>query len=303
MSEGERVSDPSPDGRSSPGAPQRIVSLLPATTEIVVALGLVDRLVGRSFECTGPPDVLAVPPVTVDLLAHASTSAEIDAAVRAAAAGGESSSSVDVGLLRSLAPDVILTQDLCAVCAVPAASLTGLDVPLVRTHPHTLVEVEDMIVQVATALGVEERGRRIAADMHARIDDVRRRYSDGPQRRVVVAEWIDPPFTAGHWIPEMVAAAGGIELLGEAGGRSHATTWDSVRSARPDIVVLAPCGFDAQRARAEFVATGETLDCPVVAIDADRLTAAPGPSLADGVERLAELLHGSAEELVRSDAG
>ena len=279
-----------------PRTPRRIVSLLPATTEIVVALGLVDRLVGRSFECTGSPEVTAVPPVTVDLLANAVTSREIDDAVRTAAAEGASSSGVDIELLRSLAPDVILTQDLCDVCAVPAASLTDLDVPLVRTHPHTLAEVGDMIMQVATALGVAARGERIAAEMHARIGRVRDQVAGRPMRRVVVAEWIDPPFTAGHWIPEMVAAAGGIDPLGVAGGRSRATTWDAVRAAQPDIVVLAPCGLDAERARTEFAATGETLPCPVVAIDADRLTAAPAPSLAEGVEVLAELLHGVGPE-------
>ncbi len=273
--------------------PERIVSLLPATTEVVVALGLADRLVGRSFECTGPAEVMAAPAVTVDLIAHAATSHDIDAAVRTAAENGESTSRVDLELLQRLAPDVILTQDLCDVCAVPASALTSLGVPLVRTHPHTLDEVADMVVQVAEALGVPERGARVANDMRERIDRVRERVAHLPPRRVVVAEWIDPPFTAGHWIPEMVAAAGGIELLGTAGGRSRETTWDAVRTAGPELVVLAPCGLDATRARTEFAATGEVLPCPVVAIDAGRLTAAPAPSLAEGVERFAELLHGT----------
>jgi iron complex transport system substrate-binding protein len=273
--------------------PERIVSLLPATTEVVVALGLADRLVGRSFECTGPAEVMAAPAVTVDLIAHAATSQDIDAAVRTAAENGEGTSRVDLELLQRLAPDVILTQDLCDVCAVPASALTSLGVPLVRTHPHTLDEVADMVVQVAEALGVPERGARVANDMRERIDRVRERVAHLPPRRVVVAEWIDPPFTAGHWIPEMVAAAGGIELLGTAGGRSRETTWDAVRTAGPELVVLAPCGLDATRARTEFAATGEVLPCPVVAIDAGRLTAAPAPSLAEGVERFAELLHGT----------
>jgi iron complex transport system substrate-binding protein len=276
----------------APAVPGRIVSLLPATTEVVVALGLADRLVGRSFECTGPPEVLAAPAVTVDLIAHAATSQDIDVAVRAAAANGQGTSRVDLGRLEQLAPDVILTQDLCDVCAVPASSLASLGVPLLRTHPHTLDQVADMVVQVAEALGVLERGVRVATDMRERIDRVRERVAHRRPRRVVVAEWIDPPFTAGHWIPEMVAAAGGIELLGTAGGRSRETTWDAVRAAGPELVVLAPCGLDAGRARAEFAAVGPELDCPVVAIDADRLTAAPAPSLAEGVERFAELLHG-----------
>jgi iron complex transport system substrate-binding protein len=278
---------------SRSAGPQRIVSLLPATTEVVVALGLADRLVGRSFECIGPAEVMAAPVVTVDLIAHAATSQDIDAAVRSAAENGEGTSRVDIELLEQLAPDIILTQDLCDVCAVPASALTSLDVPLVRTHPHTLDEVADMIVRVAEALGVPERGVRVAADMRERVDRVRGRVAHLTPRRVVVAEWIDPPFTAGHWIPEMVVAAGGIELLGTAGGRSRETTWDAVRAAGPELVVLAPCGLDAGRAHAEFAAIDQQLSCPVVAIDADRLTAAPGPSLAEGVERLAELLHGA----------
>ena len=271
--------------------PQRIVSLLPAATEIVVALGLTDRLVGRSFECVGPPGVLAAPAVTRDLLADVTTSRAIDEAVRAAAESGLGTSAVDLALLADLRPDVILTQDLCDVCAVPAATVRDLGVPLVTTHPHTLAEVADAIVTIARGLGVADRGEAVAADMRQRITAVRERVASRTPRRVVVAEWIDPPFTAGHWIPDMVAAAGGIELLGRAGARSRPTTWDAVRAAGPELVILAPCGLDAARAEADLAATGETLPCPVVAIDADRLTAGPGPSLAAGVERLAEILH------------
>ena len=273
------------------GAPQRIVSLLPASTDIVVALGLADRLVGRSFECTGPDEVLATPAVTTDLLGAATTSREIDDAVRAAATSGSGTSSVDLDRIAALGPDVILTQDLCDVCAVPAASLTSLGVPLVTTHPHTLEGIAESIVTIATALGVKERGERVADEMRRRIEAVRRRVADRPRRRVVVAEWIDPPFVAGHWIPEMVAAAGGDDPLGVAGGRSTPTTWDAIRAEEPELVILAPCGLDATRATQEFAATGERLDCPVVAIDADRLTAGPGPSVAEGVERIADLLH------------
>ncbi len=276
--------------------PDRIVSLLPASTEIVLALGLADRLVGRSFECVGPAEVLAVPPVTRDLLHAATTSRAIDDAVRSAAATGSGTSAVDLDLIAELAPDVILTQDLCDVCAVPAVSLTSLGIPLVTTHPHTLDEVVDSILTVGAALGVPERAAELARTMRARIDAVRQRVTGLAPRRVVVAEWIDPPFTAGHWIPDMVAAAGGIELLGTAGGRSVTTTWDAIRAVEPELVVLAPCGLDAATAERELAATGERLPCPVVAIDADRLTAGPGPSLAAGVERLAELLHGEAPE-------
>jgi iron complex transport system substrate-binding protein len=270
----------------------RIVSLLPAATDVVVALGLTEQLVGRSFECTGPDPVAELPAVTVDLLAGATSSADIDAAVRAAAAAGTGTSQVDLGLLARLAPDVILTQDLCDVCAVPAASLTGLGVPLVRSQPHTLAEVADTVVRIARALGVEARGREVAEEMRARIDAVRHRVAGRAPRRVVLVEWLDPPFTAGHWIPEMIAAAGGVELLGTAGARSVPTTWDAVRAARPELVVLAPCGFDEARTETEFAAVGVELACPTVVIDADRLTARPSPLLAAGVERLAELFHG-----------
>jgi len=270
----------------------RIVSLLPAATDVVVALGLSDQLVGRTFECTGPDPVASVPAVTIDLLAGLTSSSEIDGAVRAASLAGTGTSQVDRGLLESLEPDIILTQDLCDVCAVPASALVGLDVPLVRSQPHTLGEVADAVVRIAVALGVEERGRAVAADMLSRIEAVRARVRDREPRRVVVVEWLDPPFTAGHWIPEMVAAAGGVELLGVAGARSVPTTWDAVRAAGPELVVLAPCGFDEERTHAEFGALSVELPCSTVVIDADRLTARPSPLLAEGVERLADLLHG-----------
>lgn len=268
----------------------RIVSLLPAATDIVVALGLTDQLVGRSFECTGPDPVADVPAVTIDLLAGITSSADIDAAVRAASETGAGTSQVDVALLARLAPDVILTQDLCDVCAVPASSLVGLDVPLIRSQPQTLVEVADTVVRIAVALGVAERGRMVADDMLARIEAVRARTRTRTQRRVVLVEWLDPPFTAGHWIPEMIAAAGGVDLLGVTGARSVPTTWDAVRDVRPELVVLAPCGFDEPRTHAEFAALDVELACPTVVIDSDRLTARPSPLLAEGVERLAELL-------------
>lgn len=269
----------------------RIVSLLPAATDVVVALGLADQLVGRTFECTGPDPVPDVPAVTIDLLAGLTSSSDIDEAVRAASVAGTGTSRIDRELLDRLAPDIILTQDLCDVCAVPASALAGIDVPLVRSQPHTLAEVADAVVRIAVGLGAESAGLAVAADMLARIDAVRTRVRDRPVRRVVVVEWLDPPFTAGHWIPEMVTAAGGLELLGVAGARSVPTTWDAVRAVEPDLVVLAPCGFDEARTHAEFAALGIELPCPTVVIDADRLTARPSPKLAEGVERLADLLH------------
>lgn len=272
------------------GTGVRIVSLLPAATDIVVALGLTDRLVGRSFECTGPDPVADVPEVTIDLLAWIESSADIDAAVRTASAAGTGTSQVNFKMLEQLAPDIILTQDLCDVCAVPASSLVGIDVPLIRSQPQTLTEVADAVIRIAIALGVEERGRVVAGDMLARIEAVRSRFRERAPRRVVLVEWLDPPFTAGHWKPEMIAAAGGVDLLGVAGSRSVSTTWDAVRNADPELVVLAPCGFDEQRTYAEFAALGVELACPTVVIDADRLTARPSPLLAEGVERLAELL-------------
>ena len=230
----------------------RICSLLPSATEIVADLGLVDALVGVSEECRWPPEVVGKPVVTAPKrnLAELS-SARIDETVRASLADGGSLYAVDADLIEALAPDVIVTQDLCPVCAVSSGDVTtacavrgGGDL----ARPDDARGRRRLRGAARGALGVAEVGARVAAAMRDAIAEVADATRDAPRRRVFVAEWIEPPFTAGHWVPEMVAAAGGVDVLGRAGRPSRRTTWDEVLAEEPELVVLAACGFDADEA-------------------------------------------------------
>lgn len=268
----------------------RIISLLPSATEIVAALGLVDSLVGRSEECDWPPRVRAVPVVTAARIDSGSLSGrEIDDAVGAALASGTSLYALDAELVEQLAPDVIVTQDLCSVCAVSSSEVCDVGARVLSLDPRTIAEIADSVVELGRALGREGRGRAEAAAMLERIDRVRTSVAGMPRRRIFVAEWLDPPFASGHWIPEMVEAAGGVDVLGRAGEPSVRTTWPAVAAAHPELVVLAPCGFDARRALRE--AEGLELPAPAVAVDANAFFARPSLRIAEGVEQLGRLLH------------
>jgi iron complex transport system substrate-binding protein len=271
----------------------RICSLLPSATEIVGQLGLADCLVGVSAECNWPPEVEELPIVTSARVDSESlTSREIDAAVRAAVADGRPLYAIDADLLEELRPDVIVTQDLCAVCAVSSgdvATLCPTAARVVSLDPRTLEEIALSVELLGRELGVGERGECVAADFLAEIQAVEALVAERPRKRVFVAEWLDPPFAAGHWVPEMVSAAGGEEVLGRPGQPSFATTWKRVREADPDLIVLAPCGFDA--ARADREAAGLQLPAPSVSVDADAYYSRPAPSVAEGVRQLAFLLH------------
>jgi len=269
----------------------RIVSLLPSATEMVVDLGLAGELVGRSHECHWPEEVRRVPVVSASRVDSAALDGrEIDAAVRAAMENGEALYAVDGELLANLRPDVIITQDLCRVCAVSGADFGEVGARVISLGPRTLEEVAESVRYLGREMGAEERGRVLADEMMKRIARVRRAVEGKKRPRVFVAEWIEPPFACGHWIPEMVEAAGGHEVLGLAGQRSVPTTWEAVRAAGAELVVAAPCGFDEERAARE--AAGVDAGCPVVAVDADRYFVRPAPSLARGVEILARIFHG-----------
>src|SRR6266545_1745248 len=271
----------------------RICSLLPSATEIVASLGLVDSLVAVSEECDWPPEVRGLPVVTASRVDTARLSSlQIDSAVREAVGDGRPLYAIDRELLEALEPDLILTQNLCAVCAVSADSvdeLCAIDAEVVALDAHTLAEIEERIVALADLLGVPARGRAVVAEMEATIAAVRERVADAPPRPVFVAEWLDPPYAAGHWIPEMVALAGGREVLGRAGAPSYPTSWETVREKQPELVVVAPCGFDHTRAAHE--ATLPPLTCRAVAVDSNAYYARPAPRLADGVAQLAFLIH------------
>jgi iron complex transport system substrate-binding protein len=271
----------------------RICSLLPSATEIVGRLGLADCLVGVSAECNWPPEVRRLPVVTSSRVDSESlVSGEIDAAVREAIADGKPLYAIDASLLEELRPDVIVTQDLCAVCAVSSGDVETLcptSARIVSLDPGTLEEIAESVELLGRELGAPERAGAVADAFRAAIEEVTQQTARLPRRRVFVAEWLDPPFAAGHWVPEMVAAAGGDEVLGRAGQPSFATTWEEVRQARPDLIVLAPCGFDEARAARE--AASLELPAAAVAVDADAYYSRPSPSVADGTRQLAFLLH------------
>jgi iron complex transport system substrate-binding protein len=230
----------------------RICSLLPSATETVAELGLVESLVGISEECDWPPEVRGLPVVTVSRVDTVRlSSSEIDQAVRAAVGDGRPLYAIDRALLETLQPDLILTQNLCAVCAVSADNVNELratDAEIVALDAHTLAEIEERILSLADRLGVSTRGRIVVAEMEAKIAAVRARVAGAPTRSVFVAEWVEPPYAAGHWIPEMVEIAGGRDVLGQAGAPSYPTSWETVQQTRPELVVVAPCGFDHERA-------------------------------------------------------
>jgi iron complex transport system substrate-binding protein len=271
----------------------RICSLLPSATEIVADLGLVDSLVGISEECDWPPEVRSLPVVTASRVGTTRlTSPEIDEAVREAVGDGRPLYAIDRSLLETLEPDLILTQNLCAVCAVSADNVSELcatDAAVVALDAHTLAEIEERIRVLADLLDVPERGRTVVAGMEEKIAGVRARVADATVRSVFVAEWLEPPYAAGHWIPEMVAIAGGRDILGRAGAPSYPTSWKTVHEMQPELVVVAPCGFDHERAARE--ATFLPVACRAVAVDSNAYYARPAPRLADGIAQLAFLIH------------
>jgi iron complex transport system substrate-binding protein len=276
----------------------RIVSLLPSATEIIAALGLADSLVGRSNECTFPPEILDRPVVTAARIdPKALDSVEIDRLVRASIADGRSLYTVDAELIDRLRPDVIVTQDLCTVCAVSSGELATacpIRAEVISLDPSTLDEVAASIETLASRLGVPERGAALAGEMRRSIDAVHYATEGMSRPRVFVAEWIEPPFVPGHWLPGMIEAAGGQALLAEFGRPSQPTTWDAVTAADPELLVIAACGFDC--AEAARRARGLDFDriapnARVVVVDGDAFYSRPGPRLAGGVRQLGHLLH------------
>ena len=293
-------------------APPRIVSLLPAATEIVAALGLRPALVGRSHECDEPADVLFLPALTAPRLDPAASSAEIHAAVGRAREGGPDTSAalftLDIDRLAALAPDVILTQAACEVCAIAAADVTaavravGHAVRIVPLSPTTLADMYGDILHVGAATGTLPRAREVVARLRARAASVSCRLHAlrSTRPRVAVVEWLDPPMAAGNWVPELLRLAGGDDVLGRPGAHSHWIAWDDLAAADPDVVILAPCGFTVDRIVAEAALPAirgrlESLRAArtgrLVAVDGHHLLNRPGPRLVDSLEVLAEILH------------
>lgn len=286
----------------------RIVSLLPSATEIVCRLGLQDALVGVTHECDHPPGVADKPRLTASRIAHQTmSSAEIDHAVRSQLDGHGSIYDLDEARLRALAPDLILTQELCEVCAVSyrtveqAARRLDTDTAVVSLEPNTICDILANIRTVGALTGRQAEADRVAGELRARLDTLERTSAGLTHRpRTLVLEWLEPPFAPGHWVPEQVAYAGGDASFGTAGAASRTTTAEEIRAYAPEVVVLAPCGFTItdtlrQLPRARLPAGWAELpavrDGNVWAVDATSYFSRPGPRVVDGAEILARILH------------
>ena len=277
----------------------RIVSFLPAATEIAYAIGAGNDIVGRSHECDYPAEALKLPVVSRPALAISEMNhAEIDSAVASQLAAGESLYQVDEILLRQLSPDVVLTQDLCQVCAPSGTELTRAlrELPskpeVLWLTPRTIAEVEGNILDIGRATERVAEARSLIDSNRDRIEKVKRAVSAVPRRRVAFLEWTDPLFCAGHWVPEMIDLAGGVDPLGEQGGDSRRMTWESVAAGSPEIVVVAPCGFGLDQSIQAARGIAPPPGAKVVAVDANAYFARPGPRIAEGIELLAHLFHG-----------
>ena len=279
----------------------RIVSLVPSATETLFALGLGDEVIAVTHECDWPAEALDRPKITRDLIAPGLSAREIDAAVRERTDRGESIYELDADRLADLQPDLIVTQALCAVCAVSYDDVRAVAerIPsrprVISLDPNTIGEALGDVRTLAEATDRRDEGVALVHDASMRIDRVRLAVRAAKRPRVAALEWLDPPFVAGHWTPQLVDYAGGEDVLGLAGEPSEVTSWELVAAAQPDVVVVMPCGYDAPRAREEAETYRDRLDSlgagQVVAVEAAANFSRPGPRLVDGLELLAWLLH------------
>ena len=321
----------------------KIVSLLPSATEIVCALGLEENLVGVTHECDYPPSVAGKPVLTASRISHQRmTSAEIDHAVRSQLDGHGSIYDLDEKLLAELKPDLILTQELCEVCAVSyktvqkAAKMYVSGAQVLSLEPNTIEDIFENIRTVGALCSVEEKAEEVVADLRSRLETIQDRIRkanpqseipnpkskwseiQNPRSKVFMLEWLDPPFAPGHWVPEQVRVAGGICLLGEAGKKSVATTYEKIVETAPDILVMIPCGYykeDVLRQLENTTFPENFRSIPAVrndqvwALDATAYFSRPAPRVARGAEILAKIVHPgvfgapSQREAVRISAG
>ena len=279
----------------------RIVSLLPSTTEIVFDLGLQDQLQGVTIECNWPQSAKSGREIVVDTFTNPTmTPGEIDAIVRQRMAAALDLYNLDDEALARCNPDLILSQDLCRVCAVAsgdvdaAVARLNCDATVLQIDPQNLHQVIESINTIAVAAGVADRGIALTNSLHRRLQTVATDVAGKIRPKVFVLEWIDPPFGAGHWVPDIITAAGGEPVLCRPGERSVQTTWDEIAAAAPDVVIVAPCGFglDSASDQARLVSDLLPSSVAVWAIDADAVMVRPGPRLVDGVEAIAQMLHG-----------
>jgi iron complex transport system substrate-binding protein len=279
----------------------RIVSLVPSATEMLFALGLGDDLVAVTHECDYPAAARTLRKVTRDVLPTGLSSAEIDAAVKQRTLAGKSIYELDADALHELGPDLIVTQALCSVCAVSYDDVRSIadeidtQPMVVSLDPRTVGEVLGDARTLAQATNRKDAAVELITEASARIDRIRVATKDARRIRVAALEWLDPPFAAGHWTPQLIAYAGGEDVLGFAGESSEERSWEEVAASRPDVVIVMPCGYDAEIAhreaemhRDELAAVGAG---EVVAVDAAADFSRPGPRIIDGLELLAHILH------------
>jgi len=284
-------------------APARIVSLLPSATEILFAIGAGDRVVGVTHECDYPEAARHLPKVTANaVIADGETASDIDRHIHAARHAGSSIYRLDERLLSDLQPDLIVTQELCDVCAVAYGEVQRAvrrlpgEVPIFSLEPRSLEDICSSVEEVGAATGLDDRAKRVAAEMRRTVASVAGLDAPEPAPRVVCVEWTDPIMVGGHWVPEMVRIAGGVDSLGVAREPSRDAEWSDVIEARPDVMVLMPCGFDLEQtialvpdvtARAAF----DSLPCAhsghVIAVDGSAYFNRPGPRITRGLEILA----------------
>ena len=279
----------------------RIVSLVPHATELLFALGLGEQLVAVTHECDHPPAARELPQVTRDVLEPGLGAAEIDAAVRERTLNGDAIYALDRDALAALEPELIVTQALCPVCAVSYDDVAELarELPgrprVIALDPHTLGETLGDVRTIAQATGSRQQGLALIARTAQRIDRVKLAVRGRRRPRVAALEWLDPVFVAGHWTPQLIEIAGGEDPLGMPGEPSQTLSWEAVAATAPEVVVVMPCGYDAETAHAEALAHAAELGAlgarRVVAVDASAYFSRPGPRLVEGLELLARILH------------
>ena len=281
--------------------PVRILSLLPSATEILFDLGLGDHVVGVTFECDFPPEARNKRIVSTSALPEGLSPAEIDLVVKERMSAGEDLYHLDRGAFSEIAPTMVITQDLCAVCAVDvsevddAMTYLGCSAEVVTLDPMTLDEVIDTISAVGAATNTDERAAEIVAECRARLATVAAQLDGVDPRPTLLLEWTDPAFTDGHWVPDLISAAGGRSVMGRPGANSQGVSWEAITDCAADVVIVAPCGFrlDGARRLAEEVVGRDVLPAgaEVWAVDADAFVVRPGPRVVQGVEVFASILH------------
>jgi iron complex transport system substrate-binding protein len=279
----------------------RIASLVPSATEMLYALGLGDSVVAVTHECDYPPEARTLPHLTRTVLRPGLSAGEIDRAVKARVAEGQALYALDEELLAKLEPDLIVTQAVCAVCAVSyeevvevAARLPGKP-KVVQQDPSTLAEMLEDIIRLGEATAIPQQSHELRGELEGRLATVRAAVAGASPPRVIALEWLDPPYVGGHWIPEMISIAGGEDVAGPPGLKSPEVSWGELSGLSPDVAIAMPCGWYVDDSRAQALANWEQIEMlraqRVFAVDAASTFSRPGPRLVDGVELLGHLLH------------